>query len=73
MAQRDDPPPTAEGTERANRQPGAKGLPRERGPAPESADEQPEERLNPEHRRRPSGQLGEEHRPGARERPERKP
>lgn len=65
-------PSTAEETERANRQPGAKGQPHEKGPSNESPDVQPEESLRPEHRRNPSGLLDVEHRPGQQGRPERK-
>jgi hypothetical protein len=70
MAER---PPTAEETERANRQPGAKGHPHERGPSPESPDVQPEENLKGEDRRHPSGLLDVQHPPGPQDRPERKP
>jgi hypothetical protein len=74
VTNRDPAPPTPEETEHANRQPGAKGHPHERGPTPESGDEQPEESLKPEHRRQPSGLLDEaSHRPGQRDRPERNP
>ena len=67
-------PSTAEETEHANRQPGAKGHPHDRGPSSESPDVQPEQDLEDAHRRNPSGLLdGRQHRPGPRERPERKP
>ena len=70
---RDSAPPTAEESERSNRQPGAKGHPHANGPSNESPDVQPEESLRPEHRRNPSGLLDSQHRPGPRDRPERKP
>jgi hypothetical protein len=70
---RDFTPPTAAETERSNRQPGAKGHPHEKGASRESPDVQPEESLRPEHRRKPSGLLDRQHRPGPRNRPERKP
>lgn len=74
MTGRDETPPTPEETEHANRQPGAKGHPHERGPTLESGGEQLEESLKPEHRRKPSGLLDDaSHRPGPRDRPERKP
>jgi hypothetical protein len=66
-------PPTAEENERADRQPGAKGHPHEKGPSNESPDVHPEESLRPEPRRSPSGLGDVEHRPGPRDRPERKP
>ena len=70
---RDSAPPTAEETERSNRQPGEKGRPHENGPSRESPAVQPESKLRPEHRRKPSGLLDRQHRPGPRDRPERKP
>lgn len=69
---RDSAPPTAEESERSNRQPGAKGHPHANGPSNESPDVQPEESLRPEHRRNPSGLLDSQHR-RPRDRPERKP
>ena len=71
MTTNDPSPPTAEETERANRQPGPKGGPREPAPSRHSPDEQPEESLKPEHRRGPAGTLETPHRPGHKERPER--
>ncbi len=66
-------PSTAEETERTNRQPGSKGHPHTPGPTPESPDEQPEKELKPSHRRKPSGLLDVDHRPGPQDRPEGKP
>ena len=71
MTTNDPSPPTAEETERVNRQPGPKGGPREPAPSRHSPDEQPEESLKPEHRRGPAGTLETPHRPGHKERPER--
>lgn len=67
----DNAPPTAEENEHADRQPGAKVHPHERGPSPESPDVQPEESLRPEHRRKPSGLLDVSHRPGPQRKPQR--
>jgi hypothetical protein len=66
-------PPTAEETERLNRQPRVKGHRAERGAAPDSAEAQPEQSLRPLHRRYPSGLLDVQHPPGPQDRPERKP
>jgi hypothetical protein len=50
MTPTDDVPPTAEETERAERQPGAKGHPPERGALRESPEKQPEAELEHEGR-----------------------
>jgi hypothetical protein len=66
-------PPTAEENERADRQPGVKGHPQERGAPSDSADRQREAEPEPADRRSPSGLLDEQHRPGSRDRPNQKP
>ena len=66
-------PPTAEENERVDRQPGEKGHPHQRGPSKDSADRQREAEPEPADRRSPSGLLDEQHRPGPRDRPNRKP
>jgi hypothetical protein len=50
MTPKDDLPPTTEETERAERQPGVRGDPRERGASRESTEKQPEAELDAEDR-----------------------
>jgi len=66
-------PPTAEENERVDRQPGAKGHPRQPGAAKDSPERQREAEPDPGDRRSPSGLMDVEHGPGPRDHPTSKP
>ena len=73
MPENDNAPPTAEENERADRQPGVKGHPHQPGAPSDSTDRQREAEPEPGDLQSPSGLLDEQHRPGPRERANRKP
>jgi hypothetical protein len=62
-------PPSAEENERVDRQPGAKGHPRQPGASNDSPERQREAEPDPADRRSPSGLLDVEHGPGPRDTP----